>query len=180
MPCRLWVGTSGYSYAEWTDAGFYPPGTKSGAMLAAYAETDLLCHRAEAPKELAEQQNKGWDPVLTWAAETYSAPLAVVAGILPAVHSEKSLSTYASIVKGFRPFSLTALHDLITLSGSLLLGLGVANGKIDPNAAWRLSRIDEDWQISQWGEDEEATVAAEIKRNAFLHAANFLRLAQGT
>ena len=31
------IGTSGYSYAEWTDAGFYPPGTKSGAMLPLYA-----------------------------------------------------------------------------------------------------------------------------------------------
>ena len=38
MPCRLWVGTSGYSYAEWADAGFYPPGTKSAAMLPVYAQ----------------------------------------------------------------------------------------------------------------------------------------------
>jgi uncharacterized protein YecE (DUF72 family) len=36
--CRLWVGTSGYSYAEWSDAGFYPPGTKSGSMLPFYAQ----------------------------------------------------------------------------------------------------------------------------------------------
>jgi len=36
--CRLWIGTSGYSYAEWTDAGFYPPGTKSAAMLSFYAQ----------------------------------------------------------------------------------------------------------------------------------------------
>jgi uncharacterized protein YecE (DUF72 family) len=38
MPaCRLWVGTSGYSYAEWIDAGFYPPGTQSNRMLPLYA-----------------------------------------------------------------------------------------------------------------------------------------------
>jgi len=36
--CRLRVGTSGYSYAEWTDAGFYPPATKSGDMLPLYAQ----------------------------------------------------------------------------------------------------------------------------------------------
>ena len=36
--CRLWVGTSGYSYAEWADAGFYPPGTKSGNMLPFYVQ----------------------------------------------------------------------------------------------------------------------------------------------
>jgi uncharacterized protein YecE (DUF72 family) len=34
--CRLFVGTSGYSYTEWIDAGFYPPGTKSGKMLPLY------------------------------------------------------------------------------------------------------------------------------------------------
>jgi uncharacterized protein YecE (DUF72 family) len=37
--CRVRVGTSGYSYAEWAEAGFYPPGTRSGGMLARYAET---------------------------------------------------------------------------------------------------------------------------------------------
>jgi len=36
--CRWRVGTSGYSYAEWIDAGFYPPGTPSGRMLPVYAE----------------------------------------------------------------------------------------------------------------------------------------------
>jgi uncharacterized protein YecE (DUF72 family) len=31
------VGTSGYSYPEWVDAGFYPAGTRPGGMLALYA-----------------------------------------------------------------------------------------------------------------------------------------------
>lgn len=31
------VGTSGYSYTEWTEAGFYPPGTRAGEMLPHYA-----------------------------------------------------------------------------------------------------------------------------------------------
>ncbi len=35
--CRLRVGTSGYSYTEWIDAGFYPPGTPAARMLAHYA-----------------------------------------------------------------------------------------------------------------------------------------------
>ena len=37
--CRLWVGTSGYSYAEWADAGFYASGTSSRRMLPVYAQT---------------------------------------------------------------------------------------------------------------------------------------------
>jgi uncharacterized protein YecE (DUF72 family) len=34
--CRFAVGTSGYSYGEWLQAGFYPPGTRAGQMLAHY------------------------------------------------------------------------------------------------------------------------------------------------
>ena len=35
--CPLRVGTSGYAYPEWSDAGFYPPGTPAREMLALYA-----------------------------------------------------------------------------------------------------------------------------------------------
>jgi uncharacterized protein YecE (DUF72 family) len=38
-PCRLRVGTSGYSYPEWVDAGFYGPGTPAREMLGCYART---------------------------------------------------------------------------------------------------------------------------------------------
>lgn len=34
----LYAGTSGYSYAEWVDAGVYPSGTHAAGMLPAYAE----------------------------------------------------------------------------------------------------------------------------------------------
>lgn len=34
---RILVGTSGYAYSEWVDAGFYPPGTGSARMLEHYA-----------------------------------------------------------------------------------------------------------------------------------------------
>jgi len=156
-----------------------PQHAEVAAMLAGYGETDLLCHRAGHPDGLIDLQNKGWNPVLDWAAGRYGAPLVVVQGVLPADHPSASLTALAAAVSGFRPFSMTALHDLVTLSGSLVLGLWVADGAGDPQAAWALSRIDEDWQVSQWGADDEAGEAAEIKRAAFLHAARFLELSAG-
>ena len=35
--------------------------------LAAYAESDLLCYRADAPEELVERQAGAWDPLLDCA-----------------------------------------------------------------------------------------------------------------
>ncbi|PIP38988.1 MAG: hypothetical protein COX19_09630 [Desulfobacterales bacterium CG23_combo_of_CG06-09_8_20_14_all_51_8] len=37
--CRLLVGTSGYSYAEWAEAGFYPTGTPASKMLSHYVRS---------------------------------------------------------------------------------------------------------------------------------------------
>lgn len=37
MECDLFLGTSGYSYGEWVDSGFYPASTHSSNMLPQYA-----------------------------------------------------------------------------------------------------------------------------------------------
>jgi chaperone required for assembly of F1-ATPase len=73
-------------------------------------------------------------------------------------------------------FQLTATYDLISISGSLILGLAVCKGKISAQEAWDLSRIDEIWQIEQWGEDEEAAEVAEIKANSMRHAGRFFAI----
>lgn len=37
--CGIAVGTSGYSYTEWVDSGFYPPGTRTAEMLPLYGRS---------------------------------------------------------------------------------------------------------------------------------------------
>jgi chaperone required for assembly of F1-ATPase len=146
------------------------------AMLASYGETDLLCHRAEAPDALVARQAEGWDPILDWADEQLGARLCPTTGILPAVQAPEALARLAETLERFDAFRLTGVHDLVTLSGSLVLGLAVAHGRLDAETGWALSRIDEDWQTSQWGEDEEAATAAAAKFADFRHALRFLTL----
>jgi chaperone required for assembly of F1-ATPase len=146
-------------------------------MLAAYAETDLLCHRADSPEALAQRQAEGWDPLLDWAAETFEARLWPTAGILPVAQPDASLRRLGETVRDLDAFRLAALHDLVTLSGSLVLGLAVARRRVDAETGWTLSRIDETWQIEQWGEDEEAAEAAARKFEQFVHADRFWSLA---
>ena len=153
-----------------------PQQAEVAAMLAAYAETDLTCHRAGTPAELAARQSQAWDPILDWAAAAYGAPLIATVGVLPVAQPQPSLDALAAHVAGLDEFRLTALHDLVTLSGSLLIGLATADRHIAPDTAWHLSRIDETWQAEQWGDDEEAAEAAEIKREQFLQADRFWSL----
>lgn len=143
-------------------------------MLAAYGGTDLLCYRATGPEALIERQAKGWDQHLAWAAERFGAPLNVTSGVVPVAQPEDSLARYLTEVQRFNDFELTGFHDLVAISGSLVLAFAVVENQLDAGQAYDLSRIDELWQIEQWGEDEEATELAEQKRFEFERAYHVL------
>lgn len=134
------------------------------AMLAAYGATDLLCYRATEPAALHDRQRAAWDPLLDWAAEHCGGRLHTGQGIVPIAQPEAATAALGAPLFEADAFRLTALHDLVTVSGSLVLALAVDAGRIDADEAHRLSRIDEDWQIEQWGDDDEALKASESKR----------------
>ncbi len=145
-------------------------------LIAAYGGSDLLCYRAAGPEELVEAQAAVWDPMLAWAARTHRAPLHVTRGISPVPQPDDSLRNLARPVLACTPFQLTALHDLVSLTGSLVLGLAATSDEFAPEALWVLSRFDEAWQARLWGEDEEASAIAERKREDFLRAGHFWKL----
>lgn len=153
-----------------------PNRAEVAAMLAAYGETDLTCHRAETPERLAARQTAAWDPLLDWLAERHGARLVPTAGLLPVDQPRESLAALSEHVSGLDAFRLTGLHDLVTLSGSIVIGLAVAHDHLDPATGWTASRIDEDWQIEQWGRDEEADASAAFKRQDFHRAKAFWEL----
>lgn len=142
-------------------------------LLLSYGETDLLCYRADAPEALAARQAELWDPLLDWSRGALRAPLVATAGIVPVTQPAASRSALDAAIRSQDAFALTALHDLVTLSGSLVIGLAAQAGFLAPEELWARSRVDEDWQQAQWGTDAEAAEAAAAKRTDFLHAARF-------
>ena len=143
------------------------------AMLAAYGGSDLLCYRATGPQELIARQAAAWDPILDWAAQDLQAPLRVTSGVMPVAQDPEILARLHDMVAGFDSFQIAAFHDLVAISGSLILALAVIRGRISPQDAWAFSRIDETWQAELWGVDDEAALLTESKRQAFLQAFSF-------
>ena len=146
-------------------------------MIAAYGETDLLCYRAASPQELVLRQAEEWDPLLDWADSALNARLRVVEGLMPHAQDPEAIERLRAAVHEQGIFELTALHDLVALSGSLVLGLAAQRGARPAAELWQTSRLDEAWQAELWGADEEAEATATIKRNAFMHAQEFYCLA---
>ena len=144
--------------------------------LARYGETDLLCYRATAPQELIDRQADAWDPLLAWSAAALRSPLIATAGVMHIRQPETSIAKLTSQIHAFTPFQLAAVHDLIAISGSLILALAVTRGRLSLDEAWRLSRIDETWQNELWGVDEDAAALESLKRQAVAEAGRFFAL----
>lgn len=142
-------------------------------MLAEYGDSDLLCYRADSPEGLVSRQAAQWDPVLDWAESALGVRLQPRSGVLHQPQDKTALEALAARVHAMTEFQLAAFHDLVSISGSLILGFAAAEGWRKPEEIWLISRLDEIWQEEQWGPDEEALVAAAAKRSAFLHAKAF-------
>ena len=148
-------------------------------LIAAYGETDLLCYRAEGPDALIARQAQAWDPLLDWAETALGARLYPTSGIVHRAQETAALARLAGQVRAFTPFELAAFHDLVALSGTLVIGFAAARQHAPPESLWEVSRIDEEWQAEQWGEDEEAAEQTAHKRQAFLDAARIFSLLNG-
>jgi chaperone required for assembly of F1-ATPase len=157
-----------------------PQKAEVAAMIAAYAESDLLCHRAESPMELVARQAEAWDPLLDWARAALGAPLEPTRGVMPRPQPPESLSRLSACVAALDAFELTALHDLVALSGSLVIGLAAMEDVAPVEALWQISRLDETWQQEQWGVDGEAAEVAAVRRRDFLRARRFLDLVRAS
>ncbi|HIJ63918.1 MAG TPA: ATPase [Rhodospirillaceae bacterium] len=129
-----------------------------------FGAADLLCYRAEAPRDLAERQDALWQPIVDWAAGHLGAAMVVTTSLTHQTQPAAALARLAEIVAGYDLWRLTALQSAVPAMGSLLLGIALVEGKIDAEAAHRAAQLDELYQAERWGEDYEAV----DRRNALL------------
>ena len=141
-----------------------------------FAGSDLVCYRAAAPAELAAEQAAAWDPVVDGAAE-FGARLSIVEGVVFIAQPSAALAAVAAQVARFDdPVALAALHVVTTLTGSALIALGLARGRLTADEAWAKAHVDEDFQARAWGADDEALARRAARRREMDAAALLLGL----
>ena len=146
------------------------------AETANYAGTDLVCYRAEHPPALMARQQAAWQPLIDWAMRRYDAGLAVTSGIVPRPQPPATLKAFAAAVAAQDDFRLTALHTVTATCGSLVIGLALMEGRLDAEAAFAASQLDEIFQIEAWGEDAEAAARRRALAEDIAAAARFVQL----
>jgi chaperone required for assembly of F1-ATPase len=145
--------------------------------LAAFGGNDLLCYRAEE-EPLAIRQAAQWDILLDWAHETHGARLATACGVIHHAQTPEARAALAHAVEALDDWTLAGLQPVVTITGSLVLALAVAAGRLTPAQAFAISRLDEDFQAGKWGVDEEARERAENLAAEIEIAGKFIALAR--
>lgn len=164
---------TGFGYAAIDRVAPDVPALAAG--LAAFAETELLCYRADGPAALVAAQ-AAWDPLLAWARQRYDVDFAVTTGIVHAPQPPATLARIAAAYAAFDAFALAALHPVVTICGSAVIGLAVAARHLSADAAFAAGQLDELWQAEQWGSDPLAAASLASRRAALDDAVRLLNL----
>lgn len=141
--------------------------------IAKYFGSDALFYRAEHPQALVARQAEHWDPVLFWAADELGAHFILAQGVMHVGQPEAAIAAARAVLPD-DPWRLGAMHVATTLTGSALLALALLRGRLDAEAVWTAAHVDEDWNVEQWGADDEVSARRAARRTEFDAASRIL------
>ena len=144
--------------------------------IAAYAESDLFCYRDDRDPALQAEQAGAWNPLLAWAEQRHGVEFTLAQGVLPVDQPEATVAALRGAVLAQDAFRLAALTPIVTIGGSLVAGLALADNVFTADHLWNAVSLDELYQECRWGADSEAQKARARREADWHNAARFLRL----
>ena len=97
------------------------------SLVSDYGDTDLLYYRADSPAELKIRQQSSWDPIIDWAEKNFEVKINCGTGILYIPQDRELVYKLSKEISELSSFQLTALYDIVSITGSLILGLATIN-----------------------------------------------------
>ena len=136
----------------------YPKGRQASAVMS------LL--------DLAQRQQRYWQPWLDWADAEFGVNLRTVVGVMPI--SQPHAHGFHDSLDDLDSWRLGVLYRVVSLGGSLVLGLGFVAGRLSAEQFFYTACLDELFQIERWGNDHEAESIQNKTRKELGEVARFL------
>jgi chaperone required for assembly of F1-ATPase len=141
-----------------------------------YAGNDLLLYRADTPETLVKRQEEIWDAALVKLARHFGVSFQPTIGIVHQAQPPATLARVAAALGDESLFALTAMNAVMSITGSGLLALALRRGLMTPEEVWVAAHVDEDHNVSLWGEVEEITVRRAKRRAEYDSAVRLLQM----
>lgn len=137
--------------------------------IAGFAKTDLLFYRAAQPEGLVALQRQHWDPLLDYFETQHHARFILAEGLIYVEQPTDGVSRVSELISAYKKdaLCLAGLQVMTSIAGSVLVALATAKGALSLDAAWQAAHVDEDWNISGWGTDEEAQARRAYRKSEF-------------
>jgi chaperone required for assembly of F1-ATPase len=145
------------------------------AEIAKFLGSDLVCYRAGSPDGLVERQARHWDPLIAWARDALGARFVLAEGVIFVAQPADAVAAAARAIPA-EPWRLGAVSAITSLTGSALIALAMAQGHLSAEDAWAAAHVDEDWNMQQWGRDEQALERRAAREAELRTAARVLEL----
>ena len=146
--------------------------------LVGFAGSDQLCYRAEHPDELVILQEKTWGPLLVQLRNNHGIKFKITTGVMFIEQDATELEKFREIIKRIDDYELTAYYAMTTVTGSITIGLNLFENNLTIDEAWNAGHLDENFQVSQWGEDDEAAQRRQNLKNELINTTQFLALSR--
>ncbi|MEL7047746.1 MAG: ATP12 family protein, partial [Pseudomonadota bacterium] len=150
------------------------------ADILAFSHQDLICYRADNPAQLVDRQAKAWTGFVKWAEQNFKSTIVLATGVMPVQQSDAFDHGARTWIAKLDAWALGPVHVITTLLGSAIIALALEDGACTPDEAWHSAHVDEDWQISQWGEDAEAASRRAFRAEEMKAATHFLDLCRSS
>lgn len=121
-----------------------------------YAASDLVCYLATHPPELVKRQEDLWLSLLTWLDQTHGVTLTAIQGIRYEDQPETSLTKMRVLIEGLSAADFTVVQAITGITGSVVIGLALLQGRLTGEQAHAAACVDEIYQLEKWGEDKIA------------------------
>ena len=145
--------------------------------IAKYLGSDLLFYRAGHPEALVAQEAAPGIRCCSGQPNSLGAHFILAEGIVHVRQPDPAIAAARAALPA-DPWSVAALHVVTTLTGSALLALALLHGVLDHDQVWAAAHVDEDWNIEQWGVDEEVAARRAARLVDFRAAAQHSQIAE--
>ena len=143
-----------------------------------YIMNDLLCYRESEDPKLQEHQNKSWDPWLSWANTEFEFEFKLAKGVMPIDQDHRNATLLKQVISQMNIWTFMCFVRATMLTGSAILALAFTRKQVMPDTLFSVAYLDELYQNSRWGEDNESKAKHFAVKNELHDLSEFFRLAE--
>ena len=154
-----------------------PQRAQMNALLVEYIHHDALCYFAgAADEEFNALQTQKWLPIIEQFNKKFDLKMQTTSGIMPLMQDKKTSDFASHYTASLSPTEFIAFYQLVTLTGSFILGVLIFSSDIQPQDALDISLLEEDRNSHKWGEDPETAHHRKKKQAEWDEALLLLKL----